>query len=104
MKKPNITLGPWKQDNTAANSEQEITISRSWEQGGASVCLVESSRDHRRLNADARAIAALPSVYEAASNMVFEASITDHGENYVEVSRKNYAALISALKQAGYEF
>jgi len=57
------TPGPWKLDNQAANGESEIGISRSWDHGGASICVVDSSRDARQLLADANLIAEAGTVY-----------------------------------------
>jgi hypothetical protein len=98
MKRPNITPGPWNFTKgvipciNASIDRHQVNVAKT----------IYGSHDEALSNA--RAIAALPSVYEAASNLVFETSITDHGENYVEISRENYAALISALRLAGYEF
>jgi hypothetical protein len=94
MTRPQITPGPWTQN--ADTVWRKIGI--------ADQPIIVHPNYSAMAQNDARAIAAMPSVYEAASSMVFEASITDHGDNYVEVSRKKYMALISALTLAGYEF
>lgn len=67
--KASHTPGPWKLDNLAANGEQEIGISRSWEIGGASICIVDSSRNAQTLLADARLIAAAPELLEALKRL-----------------------------------
>ncbi len=104
MKKPNITPGPWRKESNAANGEQEIGISRSWENGGASICLVDSSRDTRILNADAQAIAALPDLLAAlgAALSLLECA-NDHQR---EAGRMEYDTQTArdALAKAGYEF
>ena len=64
------TAGPWRLDNIAANGEQEIGISRSWEIGGSSICTVDSSRDSRRLLADARLIASAPDLLAALQSLI----------------------------------
>jgi hypothetical protein len=75
--KANHTPGPWHLSNLAANGEQEISISRSYESGGASVAVVESSRDHSRLLADARLIAAAPDLLEALEELLADRYLAD---------------------------
>lgn len=59
------TPGPWWTQASTANGEPEIVVNRPWSAGGASVCVVESSRRHDVLLADARLIAAAPELLEA---------------------------------------
>ena len=73
------TPGPWRLDGPAANGEQSIGISRAWEIGGASICEVDSSRDHRVLLADARLIAAAPELLAALKAITDELGVPQPG-------------------------
>jgi hypothetical protein len=49
-----------------------------------------------------RAVAALPDLLKVLERTVVGIGITDHGEEYVEISREDYQAMIAALFKAGY--
>ena len=99
---PNITPGTWAPENLAANGEQEIGIRRSHEQGGHSVCSVDSSRDSRRLLADARAISATPDTLAALASLVRESGRLPHELDLELSGHAPLIAAFAALIKAGY--
>jgi hypothetical protein len=91
------TLGPWWTQASTANGEPEIVVNRPWSAGGASVCVVESSRRHDVLLADARLIAAAPELLEALETLANE-EWRDDSDPILENARTKARAAIAKAK------
>jgi hypothetical protein len=107
MTRPNITPGPWRQASTAQADEYTTRILAG--QGTRSFRVAETfahpdADNFDEAEANARAIAAVPDLLKVLERTVVGIGITDHGEEYVEISREDYQAMIAALFKAGYSF
>jgi len=96
MNEPKHTPGPWHLSNLAANGEQEICVSRSSELGGASICVVESSRRADTLLADARLIAAAPELLAVLKAIADHTRYMEEQDGWPEIQEAMDAAIAKA--------
>jgi hypothetical protein len=102
MKKPNITPGPWEvTDSYTALLHNDLREETVWEVNGREA---GNSPAYATSEEHAYAIAALPDLLAALEGVLIEVDITDHGENYVELSRHQLKRIKTALTKAGYTF